>query len=181
MLKQVLCCTVAVLPIAAWADKLNLKPGLWESTSTTEVAGMQMPAMPNMPPEMIAKMPPEQRARIEAMMKNRGPGNSIVSKSCITEKDLQRGLRPEDDKEQHCKVDSVKTVGSTQEAHVTCTGERGKSTGTMKITATSREAYEGTMDMDVVANDRPPMNVKVKLKGKWLGANCGDVKPREDK
>ena len=47
--------------ISAWAaDKiqsLNLKVGLWEVTHTTSLTGT-----PPIPPEMLAKMTPEQRA-----------------------------------------------------------------------------------------------------------------------
>ena len=48
------------------ADKLtplNIKEGLWEMTVTHSMTGM-----PAIPPETLAKMPPEQRARIEAAM-----------------------------------------------------------------------------------------------------------------
>jgi hypothetical protein len=163
---------LTLIPMIALADKLDVKTGLWESTTITEIGGM---AMPSMPPEVLAKMPPEQRAQMEAMM-NRGSGNPVTSQSCVTEKDLERGLRPEPTKEQSCKVDSISSSGKTQETHVTCTTSRGKSTGVFKMTATSRESYEGTMDMNTAANGRP-MTIKMRLKGKWLGANCGNVKP----
>ena len=46
---------------------LNVKTGEWEATITNETSG-QMP----IPQEMIDKMTPEQRAKMEAMMKARG-------------------------------------------------------------------------------------------------------------
>jgi hypothetical protein len=165
---------LALIPMVTLADKLDVKSGLWETTTITEISGM---AMPTLPPDVLAKMPPEQRAQMEAMM-NRGSGNPVTSQSCVTEKDLERGLRPETTKEQSCKVDSVSSNGKTQEAHVTCTNSRGKSTGVFRMTATSRESYEGTMDMNTAAAGRP-MTIKMRLKGKWLSANCGNVKPIE--
>jgi hypothetical protein len=176
LVKRTMVVASALIPIAALADKLDVKPGLWETITSTEIGGMNSPAMPAIPPEVLAKMPPEQRDRMQAMMNSRGPGSPITTKSCVTEKDLERGLRPETNKEQSCKVDSVSIHGKTQEAHVTCTNSRGTSTGVFKMTATSREAYEGTMDMDASVNGRT-MTVKLQMKGKWLAANCGDVKP----
>jgi hypothetical protein len=167
---------LALIPMVALADKLDVKPGLWETTTSTEIGGMGAAAMPTIPPEILEKMPPEQRARMQAMMNSQGSGNTATNQSCVTEKDLERGLRPETTKDQSCKVDSVSTNGKTQEAHVTCTNPRGKSTGVFKMTATSRETYEGTMDMNTAVDGRP-MTVKLRLKGKWLSANCGNVKP----
>ncbi len=71
------------------ADKitpLNVKEGLWEITVTHSMSGM--PAMPSIPPDALAKMPPEQRARIEAMMK--GGASTDVHKDCITKEKLEK-------------------------------------------------------------------------------------------
>lgn len=69
-----------ILPLmasCARADAFNAKPGTWEMTITTLTTGM--PA----PPDMLAQMSPEQRAKIEAMMQARagrqaGSGLAIV-------------------------------------------------------------------------------------------------------
>jgi hypothetical protein len=168
---------LALIPTVTLAEKLDVKPGLWETTTTSEIGGMAS-AMPAIPPDILAKMPPEQRAKMEAMMKGQGSANTFTNQSCVTEKDLERGLRPENTKEQSCKIDSISVQDKTQEAHVTCTSSHGTSTGVFKMTATSRESYEGTMDMNTTANGHP-MTVKATLKGKWLGANCGTVKPSD--
>ena len=42
--------------------------------------------MPAIPPDVHAKLPPEQRARMEAMMK----GGPIVQKECITKEKLEK-------------------------------------------------------------------------------------------
>ena len=63
---------------------LNVKEGLWEMTMTHSMTGM--PAVPNIPPDALAKLPPEQRARVEAMMK----GGPNVQKVCITKEKLEK-------------------------------------------------------------------------------------------
>ena len=59
--------------MSAWAagtiQPLDMKPGLWEITLTVRSSGR-----PPMPPEVVAKLTPEERARIEAKAKERGRG-----------------------------------------------------------------------------------------------------------
>lgn len=49
---------------------LNVKTGLWESTTTSTTSG-QMP----LPSDMLAKLSPDQRARIEARMNANSAAN----------------------------------------------------------------------------------------------------------
>jgi Protein of unknown function (DUF3617) len=60
-----LACTAAVTALVQGADftKPNIKPGLWEVTTNPKMSG-QMP----IPEEQLAKMTPEQRARLQAAM-----------------------------------------------------------------------------------------------------------------
>ena len=55
----VACCCAA--PLALAADKLDVKPGLWEITSSHHITGI-----PPMPKEWADKVTPEQRAAMEA-------------------------------------------------------------------------------------------------------------------
>ena len=63
---------------------LDAKVGLWESSTTTEMSGRAMPAMPQIPEAALARMTPEQRAKMEAMMKSRAGGTPMTTKVCIT-------------------------------------------------------------------------------------------------
>ncbi|MGH8237781.1 MAG: hypothetical protein ACREXP_12260, partial [Steroidobacteraceae bacterium] len=56
------CCCVA--PLAVAADKLDVKPGLWEITSTHQITGI-----PPMPKEWQDKVTPEQRAAMATAFK----------------------------------------------------------------------------------------------------------------
>jgi hypothetical protein len=134
-----------------------------------------MPTMPSIPPDVLAKMTPDQRARMQAMMANGGPGKPMTDQSCVTEKDLEHGIRPDNDNEKSCKVESMTSTGKTQEMHLVCTNSQGKSTGVFTITATSRESYEATMDMQMIIGGHPT-TMKIHMQGKWLSANCNNVK-----
>ncbi len=63
----------------AQAESFNAKPGAWEMTFSGLSTGTMIP------PDVLAKMPPEQRARIEQSMQARsGKPGSRSTKSCIT-------------------------------------------------------------------------------------------------
>ena len=61
------------------------------------------------------------------------------------------------------------------ETRVECTGQQ-KMSGTFRFQALSREAIRGDMTMAMISGDKT-MNSKYTLQGKWLGADCGNVKP----
>jgi len=121
---------------AADPTPLNLKPGLWETTSVTERSGI---AMPNIPPETLAKMPPEQRARIEAMAGGKPVTNT--SQSCRTDKDL----RPFTDSRsnQSCKMTYLTSTPSKQEMRMDCNMGGTPATGTVTIEAKDSSMLPG--------------------------------------
>ncbi len=81
--KVVLTGALVALGILA-ADKiqsLNAKLGLWEITMSQQMTG----ALP-IPPETLAKMPAEQRSRIEERFKQRAGAPSVRTRQvCMTE------------------------------------------------------------------------------------------------
>ncbi|HEY1242524.1 MAG TPA: hypothetical protein VGF16_18310, partial [Bryobacteraceae bacterium] len=93
-MKNVLFFAITILyPLASWgADDfkpMDVKTGLWESTMTNQMSG-QMP----IPAEALAKLTPEQRARIEQAMKARasqGPKTS-TNRSCVTKEQLNKPM-----------------------------------------------------------------------------------------
>lgn len=178
--RTILCLIAAGLPALASADKINVKTGLWETTTTTDMSGM--PQTSTIPPETLAKMPPEQRARIEAVMgaRNAAGGHDHKSQSCVTEKDLERGFKPDQGRESECKAVSTKVDSSSQEVHMQCNGQKMKGTGVFRITIRNRESYEGLMEMNMTdATGEHPINMKMHMQGKWLSSDCGSVKSHD--
>jgi hypothetical protein len=70
--------TVALLAQAADFVRPNIKLGLWEVTNNPQVSG-QIP----IPEDQLAKLSPEQRAKIEAMIQNgmQMPPNRMSTRS----------------------------------------------------------------------------------------------------
>jgi len=166
---------VCLLPVAAHSgQKIDVKTGLWEMTMKMDLSGMQMPAIS---PDVLAKMSPEQRARMEAM---KGGVSEHVTKSCVTEKELERGFDPQQNKETNCKIVSSNATSSSLEVHMSCDSAQVKGTSVMKMNAVDREHVQADVKSDMVANGRP-VKVNVQMTGKWLSSDCGAVKPGEQK
>src|ERR1700686_5486956 len=123
MQTKLLLCLILFSSLTFWAaDKitpLNIKEGLWEMTVTHSMTGM-----PAIPPDTLAKMPPEHRARVEAAMKQSGMGGPTadVHKECVTREKLDKQLafddnRKDKDKDQDtaCTRTVVNATGSKLE------------------------------------------------------------------
>jgi hypothetical protein len=112
--------TVFVAPTAIWAQDIkpiDIKPGLWENITTHQMSGMTMPNMPQISPDQLAKMPPEARARVEAMMKGgAGAPQTTTTKVCITKENLSKSLFANVDKS--CSNKLVSSSSSTQQINV---------------------------------------------------------------
>lgn len=167
--------------LSLWAGdnltRLNVKEGLWEVTTTHSMTGM--PPMPSIPPETLAKMPPEQRAKIEAMMKGgMGAPKTEVRKDCVTKERLDKLMVFDEDRKE-CKRTIISSSGSRLEMKIHCEGQ-GKdqqmsTDGTFLVETSGSDSAKGSMHAVMSGNGRT-MNMDLTFSSKYLGPACGDVK-----
>ena len=164
----------AVSSVAAGAT-LDVKTGLWEVSSSGETTGT-----PPIPPEALAQMPPEQRAQLQARMAAamERSNKPDVRRSCITDKTLQRGLDFSQPERANCKRTMVNSSSSQIDVHMECTGDE-KMNGTFHFEAVDRQTLRGNINL-VISNGANTMTMKRTMQGKWLGSDCGSVKPVEE-
>lgn len=165
---------VALLaPLVGWAADpvpMDLKLGLWESTVNTQMSGM-----PALPPEMLSKLTPEQRAKMEAAMGRGGGPRAITTKHCVTKETLSQALSfGGGNNEQNCKRTLVSSTGAKQVVHVECALAAITTSGDLQVEAINRENIKGSMVMNSGQGGRG-MSTKMEFTSKWLGADCGDV------
>ena len=149
---------------------LNVKEGLWEMTVTHSMTGM--PAAPSIPPDALANMPPEQRARIEAMMK--GTPSTDVRKECVTKEKLEQHSAFSANRGE-CTRTVVSSTGSKLEVKFHCQEKQSSSDGTLVVDAMGSDNVKATMHSVTNANGRT-MNMDFTITSKYLGPDCGDVK-----
>ena len=147
-----------------------IKPGLWEIKMATMTDGKAAPDMS----ERMKSLPPEARANMEAMMKQRGVdmGGGHATRICQTREKLDKGSWR--DQSDRCKATTSGQGTSTWKWNSVCTNPDSVTDGeatfanaenyTMKNTIqTTRDGQQHVMQMSGTA--------------KWMGADCGDLKP----
>jgi Protein of unknown function (DUF3617) len=150
-------------------QSLNVKTGLWETTSITKMSGR-----PPVSADMLAQMSPEQRARIEAAMNrmaNQTP-KPHTTRTCVTKEKLQKDpFNPED---KSCTETVLNSTGSKIDIHEVCTEENSKVDITVHIVALDSENVKGTVQTNATGGGNT-MNVNGTFTSKWQGAVCKDT------
>lgn len=154
-----------------------IKPGLWEMvTDTQQFNGQATPDYTAQMAQAMKDMPPQMRKQMEAQMKAHGvqmaPGTagSMAMRMCLTPEMLSQNRWQKSD--ENCKSEMVSRSGNTWKWKITC--PQGKGEGA--TTFTSNEAYSTQMRMTMLQDGRP-QSMTMKHHAKWLGANCGSLKP----
>ncbi len=157
----------ATLPMLGTAQSLAIKPGLWEHTMSMESETGQLEQALEQARQMLAAMPPEQRAMMESMMEGQGINFDFANQSfqnCVAEDEARL-----DDfswtEDAGCQQSNVSQEGSATRFDFRCENAEGT------ILLQSDEEYSGqsstTMEFDSKAE-----RVTVSHSGKWLGASC---------
>jgi hypothetical protein len=146
------------------AEPLDIKLGLWEVTYKTDMSGATIPE------DALKSMPPERRAKMLEILKNRKAKTHTVQ-SCITRDNLDRPFKGQD-KEEHCSNTIVTATRTKAEYKFQCSGEEARN-GVMKTEALSRESIKNSMLMQVNSGKGSISNEST---GKWISADCGKVK-----
>jgi hypothetical protein len=121
-------------------------------------------------------MTPEQKAKMEEMMKQRqaqGP-QTHVTKKCVTKEDLDKGGWFDKD-EQDCTKTVVTSTSRKLEVKLECTKAGGKQSGTINAEAIDTGNVKGSLQM-TASQGAHTMTVNSTMSSKWLGSSCGDVK-----
>jgi len=182
-LPTVLLLSTAALCAAGAAQAQKVAPGLWEHTMTMKSQGGQMEAAMAQMQEQLSRMTPEQRKQMEAMMANRGGGGAMAIaagkptsvKVCITPEQAARDEIPQT-QQGNCQQTSRERTGNMLKFKFTCTGER-PATGSGEYTFSSDKAHTGRMVVETMMRGQAE-RIEMDHAGRWLAADCGDVKPR---
>jgi len=174
ILKSLSFAACLLVPFATHAaEKLNVKPGLWEVTSSSNISGI-----PPLPKDVMDKLTPEQRAEMEAAFKEeaaKGP-QVDVERECVTKDEIDRPFQPADAKD--CTHTLTQSTRTSQEVKLVCSGEY-EGSGVFRISAATPESFTGSLDLQL-GEGKDVMRVKSQLKGRWLGADCGSNTGRDD-
>jgi len=157
-------------------SQTKMRPGLWEHSFTTKSQSGQMEKSMAEMQQQLASMPPEQRKMMEQMMAQQGVGMGAQGRSvrmCITKEQAERDEIPQ--QQGNCTQQVVQRSGNTVKMKFSCTGNPPTS-GESEVTFSSPTAYTGRSVVNTTIEGKPD-RMTMEQSGKWLSAECGEVKP----
>jgi len=148
-----------------------IKPGLWQISSDRQVDGQKAPDLG----EHMKKMSPEMRKRMEDNMKQHGvdmSGGAGNMKMCMTRESLDQGRWQGE--EGNCKTDFTSRTASSWKWRSSCSQPPSQTDGEASFAGPEAYTVKSSTTMTLQGQTRV---TKMVMSGKWLGADCGDLKP----
>lgn len=157
-----------------------MKPGLWEMKQKPELDARRRARM-EQAQKTIAAMPAEQRKMMEQMMAQQGvnvdlSGGGITIKACISEEQARSNTPPVVDKG-NCKHD-VRRSGNVIRTHFVCSDPA--SDGDSEVTLEGSSGFTSKTRITHQNNGKPE-TIQVNGEARWLGSDCGTLKPVDGK
>ena len=162
----------------AHADAPSMKAGLWESKVIKHVVdGKDMAAttaeMMAKYQQAMAKMPPEQRAAMQAHMPV-AAGSPGTARLCISPAmAANHGALAES--HSHCPPASLTTIGNKTTFTFNCTHDGRTTVGTGERIMTG-DTISGHVNMKVT-DSQGTHNMEMESQMRYLGADCQGIKP----
>ncbi len=170
--------SVAIFALPSSAQ--NVKPGLWEIKNKVQWGNSQMAQMMAQVEQTMAAMSPEQRRAMEDMVRKNGglampemKDGAMLVKACISKEMVAQGMVPME-QQGNCTHQRPVISGNTAKMSFSCTNPA--SSGTGEVTFLSDTAYTMKMNLNAAMNNKQE-TMRLDATGKWLGADCGNVKP----
>jgi hypothetical protein len=182
MTRTLVVCLVALAALLAHATGVGLKPGLWEVRVVKQVVDGRdttatMAAQAAQMQQTLARMSPEQRAQMEAMFKQKGisPVSDGGYRLCISPEMAKRDT-PVVDRDGRCQPIKVTHSGNRTNYEINCSSNGITSVGKGESTAAG-DLITTRSDMTMTRANGPPRVMHSESEMKYLGTDCGDVKP----
>ena len=172
------CCITARAGTVVADEPLDIRPGLWEITLTLHAIDV-----PPIPPAVLGKLTPDERARIETKAKELaadGPRAS-VKRSCLDQTDLQGSfMLAFGGGSQGCQPAVTNASRTGQEIRVDCGKDSGRGGGTVRVEAPDPEHVKVSSRWSASDGARI-LNMSSTATLKWLGAACELDRPAAPK
>jgi hypothetical protein len=151
----------------------RIKPGLWQIQVEREENGKKMPEASERMKDHMNSMTPERRKQFEEMMKQRGvdTGAGGVIKLCYSQKMVEHGAWAD---QGGCKTDYSNRTVTSWKWHSVCPELHYQGDGEASFPDPENFVVKSS---GVSTNGGKTLSMNSTRTGKWLSANCGDVKP----
>lgn len=165
--------TACLLAAPVLAVKIDMEPGLWEHKMTVNDSELQK-AMEEAR-KQLANMPAAQRKMMEDMLAAQGIGigaDGTTVKVCMTKEMIERGQLPKQN--QNCNQEIVEAGKNRYNVVFSCDDQSWS--GISKMHFLSKKEYTGETRVIQQQNGKKEEQ-SITQTGKWLSADCGNIKP----
>lgn len=160
-----------VFAMTSYAADYNMRPGLWELTTSNDML------------RLVPHIPPEQMQGIEALAKEYGvdmpqiANGAAVSKVCITQEMAKQKTLPNFYQTQAgCATQNANRTGNHYQLAFSCDGADLKGNGSAEGNLTSAQQFSGQTKFTGTLQGNP-VNETADIQGRWVNSSCGDTAP----
>jgi hypothetical protein len=157
--------------------QMAMKPGLWENSVQMRSGNGQMEAAMAQMQSQMASLPPDQRKMMQDMMAKQGVGVGAQPNTvrvCVSPEAAARGEMPASDGK--CQQTITQRSATGMKFSFNCPGNP-PTRGEGEYRFDGPGAYSGKMVMNTLVDGKPE-RLEMMQSGRWLGADCGALKPR---
>ena len=149
------------------AESLDVRPGLWETTTATEKKRAKQPINLN-------QLTPGQRAKVEAKLKKRIKKETHTFTACLSKARIESGEAFTGNTHRGvCDREFETQTAYDLVATVECRGVN-KMTGMVKMHATDPEHMSGIVEMTYGPADYMQLFTHSEIHSRWLKSDCGE-------
>lgn len=173
MNKPVIALIIATFSLSSTviAKEINMRAGLWEMTTTSDLLNL----VPHVSPDQMGQM--EKLAKEYGLEMPQIENGAAISRTCITQEMAAQKTLPKFYNEDFgCVSKDAVREGNIYKVKFTCNSPELKGNGTAEGLITGPQSFTGSTQFTGQAQG---INVseKADISGKWVGASCGNVKP----
>jgi hypothetical protein len=162
---------VVVMTLVAAVASADMKPGLWEMTMKSDQLKQR-----SQPQQELTPAQREQMEKMGVSIPTMRDG-AFVHKVCVTKEAVAQHRTPDAaPPSNECKLSNHNRSANGYRADVICDGPTIKGTGVMKGTFSGDTSFASTYEFKGTSRGKP-VTQQHETSGKWLGADCGNVKP----
>ena len=164
------CAFIFMVSTANSADN-NMRPGLWEITTTSDLLWLA----PQISPDNMRNL--KDLAEQYGVDMPQIQMGEATSNACITQEMADtKSLPIFYQSELGCTTRNAARNGNSYRLDFVCSSPELKGNGTAEGTITSPESFTGRTQFDGVAQG-VPVNEHADISGRWINSDCGTVKP----
>lgn len=159
------------LSSTAIAKEINMRAGLWEVRTTSDLLHL----MPLIPPDQLQNM--QDLAKQYGLEMPQIENGAAISQACITQDMAKQKTLPNFYQEElGCASKKATRDGNLYKVNFTCNSAELKGNGTAEGMLSSAESFSGHTQF-TGKSQGVAVNEKADIDGKWIGASCGNLKP----